>query len=111
MVSGLDEIRKAKECIEAVRWELTEEGIPYRENIPVGIMIEIPSVALIADLIVKEVDFASVGTNDLCQYLMAAVKKVISMYRLEEAEKTSEMVLNCGTEEEVLSLLERQQCN
>ena len=70
MVGSMDDIRKAKAMVEECRQELTAEGIPYGD-IKIGIMIEIPSIAMIADIAVKEVDFASIGTNDLCQYLTA----------------------------------------
>lgn len=72
MVSSLDDIRKARAIIASVHRELTEEGIAVSERYKVGAMIETPSMALIPDLMVDEVDFASIGTNDLCQYLMAA---------------------------------------
>ncbi|MCX7614460.1 MAG: phosphoenolpyruvate--protein phosphotransferase [Clostridiales bacterium] len=71
MVGSLDDIRKAKVFIEEVKTELRQNAIAYSENVKVGIMIEIPSIALIADKAAKEVDFASFGTNDLCQYLTA----------------------------------------
>ncbi|MCL2279743.1 MAG: phosphoenolpyruvate--protein phosphotransferase [Oscillospiraceae bacterium] len=71
MVGSLDDIRKAKEMIEEVKKDLDKEGVEYVANIPVGIMIEIPAIALIAELVSEEVDFASIGTNDLCQYLTA----------------------------------------
>ncbi|MEG1857593.1 MAG: phosphoenolpyruvate--protein phosphotransferase [Pseudoflavonifractor sp.] len=72
MVGALDETRRAKQIIAEQGAALDAAGIPWNHKTPIGIMIEIPSVALIADLIVDEVDFASVGTNDLCQYLCAA---------------------------------------
>jgi len=71
MVGSLDDIRRAKELIAAAGAELKKEGKKIAE-VKTGIMIEIPSIALIADLAVKEVDFASIGSNDLCQYLCAA---------------------------------------
>jgi len=71
MVGSLDDIRRAKELIAEARAELKKEGEKTAE-VKTGIMIEIPSIALIADLAVKEVDFASIGSNDLCQYLCAA---------------------------------------
>jgi phosphotransferase system enzyme I (PtsI) len=71
MVENFEDLRRAKAVLQECREELKVEGIPFNEAIKVGIMIEIPAVALIADLIVSEVDFASIGTNDLCQYLLA----------------------------------------
>ena len=71
MVASLDDIRKAKEFVSSACNELKKEGIPFN-TFKTGIMIEIPSIALIADLAAKEVDFASIGSNDLCQYLCAA---------------------------------------
>ena len=71
MVSSIDEIRRAKEIIKDVKAELEAEGIAYNRDFKLGIMIEIPSIALVADLAAREVDFASLGTNELCQYLTA----------------------------------------
>lgn len=72
MVTSLNELRRAKELLRTAGEELTAQGIPWNPQVKVGVMIEVPSIALIADQIVDEVDFASVGTNDLCQYLCAA---------------------------------------
>ncbi|MDR0464281.1 MAG: phosphoenolpyruvate--protein phosphotransferase [Treponema sp.] len=71
MVTSLEDIRKAKEHIACARSELEKEGKSFKE-IKLGIMIEIPSVAIIADLVCAEVDFASIGSNDLIQYVCAA---------------------------------------
>ncbi len=72
MVGSLDDIRKAKGILEEVKKELRAEGTAFKETVKVGIMIEIPSIAIIAEKAAGEVDFASIGTNDLCQYLLAA---------------------------------------
>ena len=71
MVSSIEEIKRAKALLEQAKQELRQEKLPFDEGGKLGIMIEIPAVAVLADLIAPEVDFASIGTNDLCQYLMA----------------------------------------
>lgn len=71
MVGSIDDIRSAKAAVERAKLELSAEGLPFDENLKIGIMIEIPSIAEIADLAAAEVDFASVGSNDLTQYMNA----------------------------------------
>jgi len=121
MISSVHEVRQTKIIIASIKEELKVEGVTFNDNVPLGIMIEIPAAAIASDLLAKEVDFFSIGTNDLIQYTVAvdrmnesiadlytayhpAVLRLIRM-TIENGHKAGLWVGMCGSVAGDLSLM------
>lgn len=112
MIISVDEVKKIKEMIQVVQEELTEEGIDFRKDVEIGVMIETPAAVMVSHELAKEVDFFSVGTNDLTQYTLAIDRQnqklepfydahhpaVLSMIRMaaENAHREGKWIGICG---------------
>lgn len=107
MVTCLEEFREAKALVEEMKKELDEKGIAYKKDIQIGIMVETAAASLMADVFAKEVDFFSIGTNDLTQYTMSVDRgndKVSYLYSpLNPAVLRSiRHVIECGRKEGIM---------
>ena len=112
MIISVDEVKKIKEMIQVVQEELTEEGVDFRRDVEIGVMIETPAAVMVSHELAKEVDFFSVGTNDLTQYTLAIDRQnqklepfydahhpaVLSMIRIaaENAHREGKWIGICG---------------
>ena len=106
MISTLQEVHQAKRMIEEVKKDLINQKIPFRSNIEIGVMIETPAAALISDQLAKEVDFFSIGTNDLTQYTIAVDRmnrQVAYLYNTRHPAvlKLIEMTIKNGHKENI----------
>lgn len=112
MIISVDEVKRIKEMIQIVQEELTEEGVDFRRDVEIGVMIETPAAVMVSHELAKEVDFFSVGTNDLTQYTLAIDRQnqklepfydahhpaVLSMIRMaaENAHREGKWIGICG---------------
>jgi phosphotransferase system enzyme I (PtsI) len=106
MISTVEEIRRARQLVSRAQAELDARNLPYDPEIKIGVMIEVPSAAIMADRIAAEVDFLSIGTNDLIQYLLAVDRDntaVAPLYQQFDPAvlKTIKMIIDAGHQRNV----------
>jgi phosphotransferase system enzyme I (PtsI) len=121
MISCMDELEETKQIIAGLKEQLSAEGVPFSDSVPLGVMIETPAAAMVADRFARAADFFSIGTNDLVQYTLVADRsneRVAHLYRpahpsvlrlikytVEEAEKQNIPVSVCGQTAEDMAMI------
>ena len=110
MVSGYTEVVTAKHILQECREELERKNIPYARDLKVGIMIEVPSAAIMTDVLAREVDFFSIGTNDLTQYTIAVDRvnnRVANMFRPTHPAviRIMDMTITAGERENITTAI------
>ena len=107
LVTCIDEYRQVKALVEEIKEELTEKGYAFNKDIPLGIMVETAAASLIADIFAKEVDFFSIGTNDLTQYTMSVDRgndKISYLYSTFNPAvlRSIKRIISCAREEGIM---------
>ena len=107
LVTCIDEYRQVKALVEEIKQELTDKGFAFNKDIPLGIMVETAAASLIADIFAKEVDFFSIGTNDLTQYTMSVDRgndKISYLYSTFNPAvlRSIKRIITCAREEGIM---------
>jgi phosphotransferase system enzyme I (PtsI) len=93
MITSPEELRRIRQLEEQAREQLEREGLPYAKKVPTGIMIETPAAALLSEELAKQVDFFSVGTNDLTQYTLALDRQNPTLKQFDDPEHRAVLML------------------
>lgn len=107
LVTGVEELRQVKDMLEEIMADFDNQGIDYNKNIPVGVMMETPAACMVADILAKEADFFSIGTNDLTGYTMAVDRgnaKVAYLYSTYNPAvlRAIKRIIECGNQEGIM---------